>query len=138
MAISKLNAYLSFKDNARQAMDFYKTVFGGKLVISTFKEYHASKDPSQDNLVMHAELQGDNGINFFGSDTPSTMEYRPAAGFSMSLTGDNEKELTGYFNKLSAGGKVTMPLAKAAWGDTFGMLVDKFGITWLVNVSAPK
>jgi PhnB protein len=138
MATSKLNAYLSFKDNARQAMDFYKSIFGGKLVISTFKEYHASKDPSQDNLVMHAELQGDNGITFYASDTPRPMEYRPPAGISMSLTGDNEKELTAYFNKLSAGGKVTMPLAKAPWGDTFGQLIDKFGIAWLVNISAPK
>jgi PhnB protein len=138
MATSKLNAYLSFKGNARQAMEFYKSVFGGKLVISTFKEYHASTDPSEDNLVMHADLQGDNGINFFASDTPSRMEYKPAAGISMSLGGDNEKELTGYFNKLSAGGKVTQPLTKAAWGDTFGMFVDKFGINWLVNISAPK
>jgi PhnB protein len=138
MTASKLNAYLSFKDNARQAMEFYRSVFGGTLVIGTFKEFHASKDPSQDNLVMHADLQGDNGINFFASDTPSPMEYRPAAGFSMSLSGENGKELTGYFDKLGAGGKVTMPLARAPWGDTFGQLVDRFGVTWLVNITAPK
>ena len=138
MATSKLNPYLSFKDNARQAMEFYRSVFGGKVVISTFKEYHASTDPSEDNLVMHAELQGDNGITFYGSDTPKRMGYRSAAGISMSLTGDNEKELTGFFHKLSAGGNVTQPLTRAAWGDTFGMLTDKFGITWLVNISAPK
>jgi PhnB protein len=138
MATTKLNAYLSFKDNARKAMEFYKSVFGGELKISTFKEYHASADPSEDNLVMHAELQGDNGIAFFASDTPKRMEYKPAAGISMSLSGDNQKELTGYYNKLSAGGKVTQPLTKAQWGDTFGMCVDKFGINWLVNISAPK
>jgi PhnB protein len=139
MAATKLNAYLSFKDNARQAMEFYKSVFGGKLIVSTFKEYHASQDPSEDSLVMHADLQAENGIEFFASDTPRRMgESRPISGFSMSLSGDNEKELSGYFSRLSAGGKVTQPLAKAPWGDTFGMLVDKFGITWLVNISAPK
>ncbi len=87
---------------------------------------------------MHADLQADNGICFYASDTVNPMDYRPAAGISMSLGGDNEKELTGYFSKLSAGGKVTMPLAKAPWGDSFGMLVDKFGIPWMVNISAPK
>ncbi len=135
---TKLNAYLSFKGNARQAMEFYKSVFGGKLLLSTFKDYHASQDPSEDNLVMHADLQADNGIGFFASDTPDRMEYRPAAGFSMSLSGDNDHELKGYFDRLSAGGKITQPLEKAPWGDTFGMCIDKFGITWLVNVSAPK
>jgi PhnB protein len=138
MATSRLNPYLTFKDNARQAMEFYQGVFGGKLVISTFKEFQASKDPSQDNLVMHADLQGDNGIVFYGSDSMNPKDYRPPVGISMSLGGDNEKELTGFFNKLSAGGKVTMPLAKAQWGDSFGMLVDKFGIPWMVNISAPK
>ncbi len=138
MATTKLNAYLSFRDNARQAMEFYKSIFGGKLTLSTFKESHASQDPSEDNLIMHADLQGDNGISFFASDTPKRMEYRPAAGITLSLSGDNEKELKGFFNKLSAGGKTTMPLAKAQWGDTFGMCVDKFGIGWMVNISAPK
>ncbi len=125
---TKLNPYLSFKDNARQAMEFYQTVFGGKLVISTFKEYHASQDPSEDNKVMHAVLEADNGITFMASDTPN----------SMSLSGDNEAELQGYFEKLLAGGNVTMPLEKAPWGDTFGMLTDKFDVSWLVNIAGQK
>ncbi len=134
----QLNPYLNFKDNTRQAMEFYKTVFGGKLTISTFKEFHASQDPSEDNKTMHAELQGANGITFFASDTPNRMEYKPGTNFSMSLSGDNAAELKGYFDKLAAGGKVTMPLEKAAWGDTFGMVTDKFGVAWLVNIASPK
>jgi len=137
MAIT-LNAYLGFKDAARAAMEFYKSVFGGKLTISTFKELHASKDPSEDNLVMHSDLEGEDGVRFMASDTPNRMEYRPGTNFSMSLSGTDEKKLTGFFNKLAAGGKVTQPLTKATWGDTFGMLVDKFGVTWLVNVAAPR
>ncbi len=135
---TKLNPYLNFKDKTRQAMEFYQSVFGGKLTMSTFKEFNASQDPSEDNLVMHSELDAGNGITFMASDTPNRMEYKPGTNFSMSLSGDNEGELTGYFDKLAAGGHITMPLAKAMWGDSFGMLTDKFGVAWLVNIAAPK
>ncbi len=134
----QLNPYLNFRDNTRQAMEFYKSVFGGNLIMSTFKEFHASQDPSEENKIMHAELRGDNGLTFMASDTPNRMEYKPGTNFSMSLSGDDEAELKGYFEKLSAGGKITMPLEKAPWGDMFGMLTDKFGVSWLVNIAAQK
>ncbi len=135
---TNLNPYLSFKDNARQAMEFYQAVFGGKLAMQTFKEFHASQDPSEDNKIMHAELKADNGITFMAADTPNGMEYRPYSNISMSLTGDNESELRNYFQKLSAGGNVRMPLEKAPWGDTFGMCTDKFGVSWMVNIAAKQ
>lgn len=135
---SKLNPYLSFRDNAREAMEFYKTVFGGKLEMQTFKEYHASQGPSEDNKIMHAMLTADNGIEFMASDTPNTMEYRTGTNMSMSLSGDNETELRGYYEKLSAGGTIGMPLEKAPWGDLFGMCTDKFGVSWLVNIAGQK
>ena len=135
---SKLNPYINFKDNTREAMEFYRTVFGGKLNISTFKEFHASQDPDEDNLIMHSVLEADNGITFMASDTPNRMEYRPGTNMSMSLSGDNEAELKAYFEKLSVGGMLTMPLEKAIWGDSFGMCSDKFGVQWLVNITAQK
>jgi PhnB protein len=135
---TRLNPYLSFKDNAREAMAFYQTVFGGKLEMSTFKEFNASQDPSEANKIMHSMLEADNGITFMASDTPSRMEYQTGTNYSMSLSGDNEAELRGYFEKLAAGGNVTMPLEKAPWGDTFGMLIDKFGVPWLVNIASQK
>jgi len=135
---SKLNPYLSFKNNTREAMEFYRTVFGGKLDLSTFKDYHASQDPSEDNLIMHSVLEADNGITFMASDTPSRMEYRAGTNMSMSLSGDNEAELKAYFEKLSVGGIVIMPLEKAIWGDSFGMCTDKYGVQWLVNITAQK
>ncbi len=131
---SKLIPYLNFQNNTRQAMEFYHTVFGGKLQMSTFKEYHASQDPGEDNKIMHSVLEAENGISFMASDTPNRMEYRAGTNMSMSLTGDNEAELTAYFEKLSSGGTVAMPLNKASWGDTFGMCTDKFGVQWLVNI----
>jgi PhnB protein len=129
-----LNPYLNFRDNARQAMEFYQSVFGGKLDVSTFKDYGASQDPSEDDKIMHSVLEAD-GLTFMASDTPSRMEYAPGTNFSMSLSGDDEVELRGYFDKLQDGGMVMMPLEKATWGDTFGMLTDKFDVRWLVNIS---
>ena len=135
---SKLNPYLSFKDNTREAMEFYRTVFGGKLDLSTFKDLHASQDPSEDNMIMHSVLEADNGITIMASDTPSRMEYRAGTNMSISLSGDNEAELKAYFEKLSVGGMVIMPLEKAIWGDSFGMFTDKFGVQWLVNITGQK
>ena len=131
----QLNPYLSFRDNAREAMEFYRSVFGGELRVNTFKEYNASSDPSEDDLVMHAQLEGEHGVVFMGSDTPRRMEYKPGSNFSMSLCGDDDAVLSGWFSKLADGGTVTMPLEKAMWGDTFGMVVDRYGVNWLVNIS---
>jgi PhnB protein len=136
---TKLNPYLNFKNDAREAMEFYKSVFGGKLDLQTFKDFHVSQDPSEDDKIMHSVLEASNGITFMASDTPDRMEYQPGhTNFGMSLNGDDEEVLSGYFHKLSAGGTVTMALEKAAWGDTFGMVTDKFGISWLVNITPKK
>ena len=132
---AQLNAYLNFRNNAREAMEFYREVFGGTLTLNTFGENHASSDPAEDNLVMHAQLDGDNGIVFMASDTPAAMEYRPGSNFSMSLSGDDEALLSRWYERLADGGTVTMPLEKAPWGDTFGMCLDRFGVSWLVNIT---
>jgi PhnB protein len=136
--LTKLNPYISFKSNARAAMEFYKSIFGGKLTLTTFKEFNASQTPAEDNLIMHAELDAGDGLNFMASDTPVRMEYRPGNNISMSLTGENEELLRTYFKQLSNGGKVGMPLEKAIWGDTFGMCTDKFGIGWMVSIPSKK
>ncbi len=135
---TKLNPYFNFRTTTRQAMEFYKNVFGGKLAMSTFAEYHAPVGPGEENLIMHAQLDTDNGITLMASDTPTSMEYHPGTNIGVSLSGDNESELRGYYQKLVTGGTVTMPLEKSPWGDTFGMLTDQFGVNWLVNITAPK
>lgn len=137
---TKLNAYLSFRDNAREALEFYQSVFGGELDISTFAEFHASEDPAESEKVMHGHLQTPGGLELMASDTPNSMEIHPGDNFALSLSGDtsDEEELRGYWDKLSDGGQVTMPLEKAPWGDYFGMCVDKFGIGWMVDFAAEK
>ena len=134
---SKLNPYLGFRDNAREAMEFYKSVFGGELEISTFGDMQASEDPAEKDLVMHSALTTPSGYTLMGSDTPKSMEHSETSNISVSLSGDSdsEAELSGFFAKLADGGTVTMPLDKAPWGDSFGMCIDRFGTLWLVNIS---
>ena len=129
----RLNPYLAFRDNARQAMEFYQSVFGGELRMNTFAEFHASEDPAEQDKIMHSMLEAGDLI-LMGADTPNGMEYTPAAGISVSLSGDDEAVLRGYWDKLSDGGMVTVPLERAPWGDTFGMCIDRFGISWMVNI----
>ena len=131
-----LNPYLSFRDNAREAMSFYHSVFGGELTVSTFADFDASADPTEQDKIMHAQLETPDGLVLMAADTPKGMEYRPQAGVSVSLSGEEEARLRGYWERLSEGGSVTVPFEKAPWGDTFGMCVDRFGTSWMVNVVA--
>jgi PhnB protein len=132
---SKLNPYINFKDSTRSAMEFYRSVLGGELVVNTFGDFQAGHDPADQDLVMHSQLETPGGFTLMCADTPSFMEYSPGASISVSLSGDDEAELRGYWDGLTDGATIVAPLDKAPWGDTFGMLVDKFGINWLVNIA---
>lgn len=131
--MSTLNPYLTFDGNAREAMEFYASVLGGDLRVSTFAEYG---DPGNEG-VMHAQLQTPAGFTLMASDTPPGMGEGYVAGtnISISLSGDERDELRGYWDGLAEDGTITMPLEKQMWGDEFGMLDDRFGITWMVNIA---
>jgi PhnB protein len=133
-----LNPYLGFRDNAREAMTFYQSVFGGDLNMSTFGEYQASEDASENDKIMHAMLTAPNGLVLMGADTPNSMQLADGSNISISLSGDDETELRGYFDKLLDGGQIGVPMEKAPWGDIFGMLTDKYGVSWLVNVAGEQ
>jgi PhnB protein len=135
---SVLNPYISFRDNARQALEFYRDVFGGNLNVNTFGQYGDSNAPGADN-VMHGQLETDKGFTLMAADTPPGMDLNEGAGnMTISLSGDDEQELRGYWDKLSDGGTVTMPFEKQMWGDLFGMCTDKFGVPWMVDVVQPQ
>ena len=132
---ARLNPYLSFRDNARQAMEFYQQVFGGELTVNTFGEYGDPDSPSSE-LVMHSMLTTPDGFTLMASDTPEGMEFTPGSQITVSLAGDGDDADTvrGYWERLTDGATVTVPLEKQVWGDEFGQLTDRFGIGWLVNI----
>jgi len=130
---SRLNPYLTFRDNAREAMEFYQDVFGGKLNVNTFGEFGDASAPGADN-IMHAQLETDRGFTLMASDMPPGMDFNPGNNITISLSGEDEQELRGYWDKLSDGGTVTMPLEKQMWGDVYGQCTDKFGVPWMVDI----
>jgi PhnB protein len=128
-----LNPYLNFRDGTREAMGFYASVFGGELSLSTFAESGGmGLDESEQHKVMHAQLTTDHGLVLMAADLPSSMEASPNG--TISLSGDDEAALRGFWDGLVDGGSVTVPLEKAPWGDTFGMCTDRFGVAWMVNI----
>ena len=135
----RLNAYVTFNGNAREAMEFYQTVLGGDLKINTFGEYGAPEgtDP---NGVMHAFLETSAGFILMASDNAPGSPDVSGDNISLSISGynDDADTMRGYFQALSEGGEVTMPLEKQMWGDEFGMLKDRFGVHWMVDFGEPQ
>ena len=132
-----ITTYLNFKDTAKEAMDFYAAVFGGELRTTTFADYRVSDDPAEQDKIMHAVLTTPSGQVIMAADTPNSMEYTPPAGHSLSISGDDEQELRGYWRALVSDGTEIVPLSAAPWGDSFGMCRDRFGIDWMVNIAGP-
>lgn len=134
---SRLNPYISFAGNAREALEFYNEIFNGTLTINTFRDFTGPDAPEADK-VMHGQIETSSGFTIMAADTPPGMNVKPGDNVQVCLSGDDADELRGYWEKLSEGGTVTTPLEKQMWGDEFGALVDKFGIPWMVNVSEPQ
>ncbi len=129
-----LNPYLNFDGNTRAAMEFYQSVFGGELNVMAFGDMGMTEHEGQPlpaDGVMHAQLTSDAGFTLMAADSPG--EHTPNG--HISLSGDEDALLRGYWDKLSDGGHVDVPLEVAPWGDAFGQVKDKFGINWLVNIA---
>jgi PhnB protein len=132
---SRLNPYITFAGNARQAMEFYKSALGGELAMNTFAEF--GNDRPDGDKIMHANLETPDGFTLMASDTPPGMEEPSGNNIAISLSGDDNDKLRGYWDQLTEGAKVTMPLERQVWGDEFGQFTDKFGIQWMVNIAGP-
>ncbi len=137
---SRLNPYLTFDGKAREAMEFYRDVLGGELTLSTFAENGMSEDPAEADKIMHGQLETPSGFTLMGSDSPPGVPAQPNSGVQISLSGDasSDEELSGYYDKLAAAGTVVEPLVTAPWGDKFGMVTDRFGILWMVNIAGSQ
>lgn len=135
---SGVNPCIVFNGNARRAMEFYREVFGGELEVGTVADFGSPEAPNADD-VMHARLDTPSGYTLMGwdfpEDRPGHPPYRQGNNVAVFVGGD-DYELRGYFEKLSVGGTVTLPLEEQAWGDEAGSLVDQFGISWMFNITA--
>lgn len=136
-----MNTYLNFRDSTREAIAFYHSVFGGDLTLNTFGDFGMEVGPDEADKVMHSQIDAPNGFVLMAADTPNYMEHmRGTNNFSVSLSGGSNEadELRGYWDRLAEGGTVVQPLETAPWGATFGMVDDKFGVSWLVNISSEE
>ena len=134
---TSLVPYLTFGGNAADAMRFYHSVLGGELTMQTFGEAKMAEKPEDENRIIHATLKND-ALTFMASDSQPGEPVKSGDNFSMSISGEDGEMLASIFNRLSEGGNIDMPLAKQFWGDTFGMLRDKFGIRWMVNINSQQ
>lgn len=130
-----LDAYIFFKGNCREAMEFYKSIFGGELTVQTYDDVPGPTPESMEGQLMHAMLEGGE-VKLMGSDTAKASSR--ASKISLSLGGDDEEKLTKIFDQLSKDVDVQYPLKKEFWGDTFGSLTDKYGVDWMVNIRESK
>lgn len=130
--MASLNPYLSFRNNARAAMEYYQSIFGGELTIDTFENFDDMvQEPAEKTLVMHAQLETPDGFVLMGADTPTGMPYARPAGISVSVSGSDESQIEGFWNAFAPDSTVAMPFEVPPWGGRFGMLTDKFGIDWM-------
>lgn len=134
----RLNPYINLRGSAREALEFYHAVFGGNLTMSTYADGGMPHDPAEAQKIMHGQLDAPNGMTLMISDGPAGMPIPSESNISVSLSGDDETLLRGYWNGLAAGVQPMMPLERAPWGDTFGMLIDKFGVSWMVNIAGQQ
>ncbi len=137
--MAHINAYLNFKGNCKEAMEFYKGCFGGELTLQTVGESPMAKDmpPQTQSNIMHATLKNDS-IVLMGADSMKPENYSIGNAVILTVVCDSADEIKALFEKLSQGGTVTMPLADQFWGATFGMLTDKFGLHWMLNFEKKK
>jgi PhnB protein len=130
---SQLNPYITFAGNAREAMEFYQSALGGELEVNTFGEF-GNPGPDGDK-IMHANLDTPAGFALMASDTPPGMDSSSGSSITVSLSGDDADKLRGYWDKLTEGAEITMPIERQVWGDEFGQFTDRFGIQWMVNIT---
>ncbi|MEE1816126.1 VOC family protein [Streptomyces sp. SP18ES09] len=133
---SRLNPYINFDGDARAALEFYKEVFGGTLVLNTYGAFGEVKAGESADKIMHGMLETDSGFTLMAADIPPGMPHDPGNSIAVSVSGEDTDELRRYWEGLSGTGTVSVPLEKQMWGDVFGMCSDRFGITWMVNITS--
>lgn len=135
----QLTPYLIFDGDCRQAFDFYQKAIGGEIVMMIdhrIPEMAGHVPPGWDDKIMHARLVAGNATLMGSDNMPGATGTK--YGFSVSLQVDTPAEAERYFSALSDGGNITMPIGQTFWALRFGMLVDRFGVSWMVNCEGPR
>ena len=131
--------HLNFRGQAREALAFYKSVFGGEMVVMTYADAYNVQDPSEANQVMWGQVASADGFRIMAFDMPSSRPWSPGeAPFFVSVSSNADEEIATRWERLREGGTVVHPLAPAAWAPLYGMLKDRFGITWVLAVNAAR
>ncbi|WP_167476646.1 VOC family protein [Nocardia arthritidis] len=133
---TKFNPYVIFWGNAREAMEFYRSVFGGTLTLTTYGELGRQHPDGADKIV-HSVLATDIGFTFMGADAPPEIPQASSTKIALFMSG-SDADIRGYWKQLSDGGTVLDPLAKQDWGNEKGACMDSFGTTWLVEIVEPR
>ncbi|MDX3110341.1 VOC family protein [Nonomuraea angiospora] len=129
--------HLNFRGDARAALTFYQSVFGGDLAVVTYKDAGGAQEPSEADQVMWGQVSAAAGFEVMAYDVPSRLPYsRGENAFFVSVRGDTAEEISAYWERLSDGATVLQPLGPAQWAPLYGMLTDRFGVTWVIDVAA--
>ncbi|WP_367129032.1 VOC family protein [Saccharothrix sp. HUAS TT1] len=125
--------HLNFRGDARAALEFYRSVFGGHLAVVTYQD--AGNVQGEPDQVMWGQVLAEGGFHVMAYDVPASMAHdRGENSFFVSLRGETVEEVTGYWEPLSDGATVVVPLSPAGWAPAYGMLRDRFGVVWVVDV----
>lgn len=129
--------HLNFRGNARAALEFYRDALGGELSIATYGQLGQVDNPDEVDQVVFGQVVAPNGFRIMAFDMPAARPWSAGESpFFVSVRGDDAAELTTAFDNLSVGGTVVQPLAASVWAPLYGMLVDRFGITWVLDIQA--
>lgn len=132
----KTVTHLNFRGQARAALQFYQSVFGGELVAVTYADAYAAQDPTEADQVMWGQVTSQNGFAVMAYDVPGQRPFNPGEGaFFVSVRGETAAEITDYWAKLAVGATILAPLAPSNWAPLYGMLKDRFGVTWVFDVA---
>lgn len=130
-------AHLNFRGDARASLEFYQSVFGGEIAVVSYQDAHNVQDPSEADQIMWGQVQGDNGIHLMAYDVPVRMPYEQGVNsVFVSVRGKDAEEISSYWNGLSEGANIIYDLAPAGWSPLYGMLKDRFGVVWVLDVIA--
>ena len=134
----RTTTHLNFRGQAREALAFYQTVFGGDLVVISYADAHAIRTPEEADQIMWGQVESSSGFHVMAYDVPSAMEWNAGTiPVFVSVRGTDEDEVRRYWDGLSEGATIVQPLAPAGWSPLYGMLKDRFGITWVLDIAVP-